>query len=87
VVTLGPLLDPVANATRVRPRDPVGRAGPGHLAAPAGPGAAPAGPGAGVAIHLGVRVDGVYVDPLVHLVDRPRPRLAPLLAPGGLPGD
>jgi murein DD-endopeptidase MepM/ murein hydrolase activator NlpD len=75
VVTLGPLLDPVADATQVRSRDPVGRAAPGH------PGAA-----GGVAVHLGVRVDGVYVDPLGYLVDRPRPRLAPLLAPGGRSG-
>jgi murein DD-endopeptidase MepM/ murein hydrolase activator NlpD len=74
-VALGPLLDPTT-ATRVRLGDPLGRVGPGH-----GPGR----PG-GVALHLSVRVDGVYVDPLAYLVDRPRPRLAPLSAPGGLPG-
>jgi len=36
-------------------------------------------------LHLSVRVDGVYVDPLAYLVDRPRPRLASLPTPGGLP--
>jgi murein DD-endopeptidase MepM/ murein hydrolase activator NlpD len=76
LVTLGPLLDPVAAATRVRSKVPVGRIGPGHAATPA----------ATAALHLSVRVDGVYVDPLVYLVDRPRPRLVPLPAPGGLPG-
>ena len=76
LVTLGPLLAPVATATRVRSKAPVGRLGPGHAATPAAP----------VALHLSVRVDGVYVDPLVYLVDRPRPRLVPLPAPDGLPG-
>jgi septal ring factor EnvC (AmiA/AmiB activator) len=57
----------------------------GHPGAVAGhPGAAAGSPGA-VTLHLGVRVDGVYVDPLASLVDRPRARLAPLLSPGGLP--
>jgi murein DD-endopeptidase MepM/ murein hydrolase activator NlpD len=77
LVTLGPLLDPPAPAragARVRSREPVGRVGPGH------------GMAGRTTLHLGVRVDGVYVDPLASLVDRPRPRLAPLLAPGGLPG-
>ena len=76
LVTLGPVLDPVLTATRVRSKAPVGRIGPGHAATPAAP----------AALHLSVRVDGVYVDPLVYLVDRPRPRLVPLPAPGGLPG-
>jgi murein DD-endopeptidase MepM/ murein hydrolase activator NlpD len=76
LVTLGPLLDPVTTATRVRSKAPVGRVGPGHPATPAAP----------PALHLSVRVDGVYVDPLAYLVDRPRPRLVPLPAPGGLPG-
>jgi len=71
-VTLGPLLDPTA-AKRVRLRDPLGRVGPGHRVG-------------AVTLHLSVRVDGVYVDPLAYLVDRPRPRLAPLSSPGGLPG-
>jgi murein DD-endopeptidase MepM/ murein hydrolase activator NlpD len=71
-VTLGPLLDATA-AQRVRLGDPLGRVGPGHQVG-------------GVTLHLSARVDGVYVDPLAYLVDRPRPRLAPLSAPGGLPG-
>jgi murein DD-endopeptidase MepM/ murein hydrolase activator NlpD len=74
LVTLGPLLDPAPTAGRVRARSPIGRVGPGHPVAPAG-----------MTLHLGVRVDGVYVDPLAYLIDRPRPRLAPLLLPGGLP--
>ena len=83
LVTLGPLLDPVTTADRVRLRTPVGRVGPGHAPPPVGR----AGSGReGATLHLSVRVDGVYVDPLAYLVDRPRPRLAPLLAPGGLPG-
>jgi murein DD-endopeptidase MepM/ murein hydrolase activator NlpD len=83
LVTVGPVLDPaVTRGRRVRAHTTVGRLGPGHgveaLARwfPSGEGAT---------LHLGVRVDGVYVDPLAHLVDRPRPRLAPLVAPGGLP--
>ena len=79
-VTLGPMLDPVT-AGRVSSRAPVGRVGPGHRAAPA----EGAGPGLAATLHLSVRVDGVYVDPLAYLVDRPRPRLAPLPTPGGLP--
>jgi murein DD-endopeptidase MepM/ murein hydrolase activator NlpD len=78
LVTLGPLLDRPVTAGRVRSRVPVGRVGPGHLAAPPGQGA--------TTLHLSLRVDGEYVDPLAYLVDRPRPRLAPLPAPGGLPG-
>jgi hypothetical protein len=81
LVTLGPLLDPAETAERVRLRTPVGRVGPGHALPPVG-----RGPGReGATLHLGVRVDGMYVDPLAYLVDRPRPRLAPLSAPGGLP--
>ena len=75
VATVGPVLDPAARPGLVRPRpglvrarSPIGRVGPGH----------------GTTLHLGVRVDGVYVDPLPYLLDRPRARLAPLLAPGGL---
>ena len=84
LVTLGPLLDAATTADRVRLRTPVGRVGPGHAPPPVGR----AGSGReGATLHLSVRVDGVYVDPLAYLVDRPRPRLAPLLAPGGLPGD
>jgi murein DD-endopeptidase MepM/ murein hydrolase activator NlpD len=69
MVTVGPLLpDRRLAAGRVRALAVVGTVGPGH----------------GEALHVSLRVDGVYVDPLRYLVDRPRPRLAPLLAPGGL---
>jgi murein DD-endopeptidase MepM/ murein hydrolase activator NlpD len=81
VVALGPLLDEVAPAGRVRASALVGRVAPGHA-----PGHAPGSAGGAAALHLSVRVDGEYVDPLAYLVDRPRPRLAPLPAPGGLPG-
>jgi murein DD-endopeptidase MepM/ murein hydrolase activator NlpD len=85
LVALGPLLDPVAAAGPVRRSAPVGRVGPGHQLPPGEPPPAQGGSGGGATLHLSVRVDGVYVDPLAYLVDRPRPRLAPLLAPGGLP--
>lgn len=86
-VTVGPLLDAqVAAGQRVRALAPVGRLGPGHGPA-LGPGHQPAHvPAYGMALHLGLRVDGVYVDPLPYLLDRPRPRLAPLLRPGRLAG-
>jgi murein DD-endopeptidase MepM/ murein hydrolase activator NlpD len=85
-VTLGPLLDPVP-AGRVRSRAFLGRVGPGHRAGSTGGAGSTgsAGSGLGATLHLSVRVDGVYVDPLAYLVDRPRPRLAPLPTPGGLP--
>ena len=79
-VTLGPLLDPVTDG-RVPSRAPLGRVGPGHGAGTL----ERAESGWGSTLHLSVRVDGVYVDPLAYLIDRPRPRLAPLAAPGGLP--
>jgi murein DD-endopeptidase MepM/ murein hydrolase activator NlpD len=83
LVTMGPLRDPEGPpGRRVPTRTPLGRLAPGHGAAALAGWVAP---GAAAALHLSVRVDGVYVDPLPHLVDRPRPRLAPLLAPGGLP--
>jgi hypothetical protein len=79
------------------PGPPAGAAPAGGEPADPPAGAAPAGgrpvdPAAGAAavgggtvtLHLSVRVDRVYVDPLPYLVDRPRPRLAPMLAPGGL---
>jgi murein DD-endopeptidase MepM/ murein hydrolase activator NlpD len=69
LATLGPVPDPAVRAGPVRARSRIGRVGPGH----------------GATLHLGLRVDGVYVDPLPYLLDRPRARLAPLLAPGGLP--
>ena len=81
VVTIGPLLDDVAPGGRVRASALVGRVAPGHA-----PGHAPGAAGPAATLHLSVRVDGEYVDPLAYLVDRPRPRLAPLPAPGGLPG-
>jgi murein DD-endopeptidase MepM/ murein hydrolase activator NlpD len=86
-VTVGPLLDAqVAAGQRVRALALVGRLGPGHGPA-LGPGHQPAHvPAYGMTLHLGLRVDGVYVDPLPYLLDRPRPRLAPLLRPGGLAG-
>jgi murein DD-endopeptidase MepM/ murein hydrolase activator NlpD len=89
VVTVGPLLDKVASGGRVRARAPVGRVAPGHGPGPVGrvaPGHAPGPAGGGERLHLSLRVGGEYVDPLAYLVDRPRPRLAPLPAPGGLPG-
>jgi hypothetical protein len=82
LVTLGPLLDPAATADRIRLRTPVGRVGPGHSTPPVGRAASGR---EEVPLHLSVRVDGIYVDPLAYLVDRPRPRLAPLSTPGGLP--
>jgi hypothetical protein len=63
---------------------PAGRALP--PAGRAGPRVGQAGSGGEATLHLGVRVNGMYVDPLPYLVDRPRPRLAPLPEPGGLPG-
>jgi murein DD-endopeptidase MepM/ murein hydrolase activator NlpD len=80
VVTVGPLLVPAATVGRRVPAlQPVGRLGPGHAAGRPGSRAGPA-----AALHLSLRVDGVYVDPLPYLLDRPRARLAPLRDPGGL---
>jgi murein DD-endopeptidase MepM/ murein hydrolase activator NlpD len=63
VVTVGPLREAaVAAGERVAALAPVGRLAAGHDGA----------------VHLSLRVDGGYVDPLPWLVDRPRPRLAPL---------
>jgi septal ring factor EnvC (AmiA/AmiB activator) len=84
LVTVGPLLEPVATTGRVRSTAPVGRLGPGHGAGP-GSRSPPEESAGRSTLHLSVRVDGAYVDPLAYLVDRPRARLAPLLAPGGLP--
>jgi murein DD-endopeptidase MepM/ murein hydrolase activator NlpD len=65
VVTVGPLRRPaVAAGGQVAALAPVGRLAAGH----------------GGAVHLSLRVDGAYVDPLPWLLDRPRPRLAPLPA-------
>ena len=81
LVTLGPLLDPPLTAAAVRSRIPVGRVAPGHQATQVHPGD----PVGETTLHLSVRVDGVYIDPLAYLVDRSRPRLAPLPTPGGPP--
>jgi murein DD-endopeptidase MepM/ murein hydrolase activator NlpD len=63
VVTVGPLAGPLARVGRgVRAGDALGRLAPGH----------------GGALHLGLRVDGAYVDPLPFLVGLPRPRLVPM---------
>lgn len=65
VLAVGPLLDAaVATGEGVRAGARVGRLAAGH----------------GAAVHLSLRVDGGYVDPLPWLVDRPRPRLVPLPA-------
>jgi murein DD-endopeptidase MepM/ murein hydrolase activator NlpD len=80
VASVGPLQGELVAEGRVRRGTPVGQVAPGH-----GPGRAAGSVGGAIALHLSVRVDGVYVDPLAYLVDRPRPRLAPLPAPGGLP--
>jgi murein DD-endopeptidase MepM/ murein hydrolase activator NlpD len=77
VATVGPLRGELAATGRVRRGAPVGRVAPGHASGPVG---------GAETLHLSLRVDGEYVDPLAYLVDRPRPRLAPLPAPGGLPG-
>jgi len=68
VVTLGPLAPvAVARGEVVAALHPVGRLAAGHRGA----------------LHLGLRVDGVYVDPLPYLAGRGPPRLAPLPTPGG----
>jgi murein DD-endopeptidase MepM/ murein hydrolase activator NlpD len=77
VATVGPLHGELVSAGRVGTGTPVGRVAPGH---------APDSVGGAATLHLSLRVDGEYLDPLAYLVDRPRPRLAPLPAPGGLPG-
>jgi murein DD-endopeptidase MepM/ murein hydrolase activator NlpD len=65
VTSVGPLLDAaVATGRRLRAGARVGRLAAGH----------------GGAVHLSLRVDGGYVDPLPWLAGRPRPRLVPLPA-------
>ena len=74
LVTLGPLRTPrVAAGRPVASGEPLGTLASGH--ASRDPGVA--------ALHLGLRVDGTYVDPLPWLVGLARPRLAPLAEPGG----
>ena len=63
VVTVGPLVVPaVATGRRLPASAPLGRLAGGHAGA----------------LHLGLRIDGAYVDPLPYLAGLPRPRLAPL---------
>jgi murein DD-endopeptidase MepM/ murein hydrolase activator NlpD len=73
VVTLGPLRAlAVATGQRVAAGTRVADLAPGHGTADVP-----------VALHLGLRVDGTYVDPLPWLTGFGRPRLAPLRDPGG----
>jgi murein DD-endopeptidase MepM/ murein hydrolase activator NlpD len=84
LVTVGPLRSVAASVGReVTTGAPVGTLAPGHPVVDRSP--APGGsPHAGLAaLHLGLRVSGVYVDPLPWLAGLARPRLAPLAEPGG----
>jgi murein DD-endopeptidase MepM/ murein hydrolase activator NlpD len=76
VATVGPLHGELVSAGRVGTGTPVGRVALGH---------APGSVGGAATLHLSLRVNGEYLDPLAYLVDRPRPRLVPLPAPGGRP--
>lgn len=74
LVTLGPLRSlEVSVGQAATSGDRLGTLASGH--ASADPSVA--------ALHLGLRVDGVYVDPLPWLAGLARPRLAPLSEPGG----
>jgi septal ring factor EnvC (AmiA/AmiB activator) len=74
LVTVGPLRTLEASAGRAAATgERLGTLAGGH--AGAGPGAA--------ALHLSLRVDGTYVDPLPWLAGLAHPRLVPLPAPGG----
>jgi murein DD-endopeptidase MepM/ murein hydrolase activator NlpD len=71
VVTVGPLAAPAVAAGRRLPAGaPLGRLAGGHAGA----------------LHLGLRIDGAYVDPLPYLAGLPRPRLAPLESGGHVAG-
>jgi murein DD-endopeptidase MepM/ murein hydrolase activator NlpD len=73
VVTLGPLRAlAVTTGQRLTAGARVADLAPGHGTADHP-----------VALHLGLRVDGAYVDPLPWLTGFGRPRLAPLRDPGG----
>jgi murein DD-endopeptidase MepM/ murein hydrolase activator NlpD len=73
VITLGPLRAlAVTRGQRVATGTRIADLAPGH-----GSGGYP------TRLHLGLRVDGVYVDPLPWLTGFARPRLAPLREPGG----
>jgi len=70
VVTLGPLTALAVSAgQRVRAGTRMGRLAPGHAGA----------------LHLGLRIDNLPVDPLPWLAGFARPRLAPLRTPSGIP--
>jgi septal ring factor EnvC (AmiA/AmiB activator) len=80
LVTLGPLRTVATSVgRRVTAGGAIGTLAQGHPIV--GPGPAP--PTNVAALHLGLRVNGVYVDPLPWLADLARPRLAPLAEPGG----
>jgi septal ring factor EnvC (AmiA/AmiB activator) len=88
LVTLGPLQRVATSVGRaVTAGGPIGTLAPGHpLVDPApvpGQGPSPASASDLAALHLGLRVNGVYVDPLPWLAGLARPRLAPLAEPGG----
>lgn len=84
LVTVGPLRSLATSVGReVTTGAPVGTLAPGHPVVDRSP--APGGsPHARLAaLHLGLRLSGVYVDPLPWLAGLARPRLAPLAEPGG----
>ena len=84
LVTVGPLRGVATSVGwEVTTGAPVGTLAPGHPVVDGGP--APGGsPHARLAaLHLGLRLSGVYVDPLPWLAGLARPRLAPLAEPGG----
>jgi murein DD-endopeptidase MepM/ murein hydrolase activator NlpD len=73
VATVGPLRAlAVTTGHRVAAGAQVADLAPGHGSV-----------GRPTTLHLGLRVDGVYVDPFPWLTRFARPRLAPLLEPGG----
>jgi murein DD-endopeptidase MepM/ murein hydrolase activator NlpD len=84
LVTVGPLRSVATSVgLEVTADAPVGTLAPGHPVVDRGP-VPGEGPRAGLAaLHLGLRVSGVYVDPLPWLAGLARPRLAPLAEPGG----
>lgn len=80
LVTLGPLRTVATSVGRkVTVGGAVGTLAPGHPIVRT----SPTRPTDLAALHLGLRVNGVYVDPLPWLADLARPRLAPLAEPGG----
>jgi murein DD-endopeptidase MepM/ murein hydrolase activator NlpD len=74
LVTLGPLRSPRSpTGAAVAVGEHLGTLASGHAASSA----------TAAALHLGLRVDGVYVDPLPWLAGLAPPRLVPLAEPGG----